>query len=389
MRLDPATHDLPCYTANEHQQQLPGGHLRTLTLVSLSGWPDIINRIGQSTAQKVWHALVALLSQNQQAGLKQDIFELGELWFESAQFDTREQAERVCSQCVAQHLLKELDNQLVHEAEIQISSAVVTEQPQEEQVIRAGAACALNELYPDSKEALLRVFANKNLLPYWQSIQLVQSEGIFGYEALIRGPKESQLHRADKLFGAAMAQGRQFDMEKLALMTHFSAHQQHCDCAPLDGHSNRLTVNLSPGLLFDAEVSDTLCCYPYAHLICIELTEHLPVEDWAPIKQKMTELRQLGYTFWLDDVGCGFFELALINAVKPDVAKLCITIISRLDYGAEIIEEIKQVVDTVHLYGGKVLAEGIETQQQLDIARDLGVDYAQGYFFDKPKEFGT
>ncbi|WP_230090670.1 EAL domain-containing protein [Pseudoalteromonas rubra] len=358
--------------------------MHTLTLVSLSGWSDIVERIGQSTAHKVWRALVTLLSQNVQSGLKQDIFELGELWFETDQFDSPAQAERALSQHVAQHLLNELDCQLVHEAELQVSSAQVIAQTSQEQTIRAGAACALNELYPDSKEDLLRVFANKNLLPYWQSIQQVQSSGIFGYEALIRGPKASPLHRADKLFGAAMAQGRQFDMEKLALTTHLATHQGQCE----QQSTVRLTVNLSPALLFDADVSGKLLDYPYAHLLCIELTEHLPVDDWAPIKAKMAELRQLGYTFWLDDVGCGFFELTLINAVKPDVVKLCITIISRLDYGAEIIDEIRQVVDTVHLYGGKVLAEGIETQQQLAIARELGVDYAQGFLFDKPREAG-
>ncbi|MCG7536610.1 EAL domain-containing protein [Pseudoalteromonas sp. OOF1S-7] len=359
--------------------------MRTLTLVSLSGWPGIIKRVGQPTAQKVWRALVALSSQNAQAGLRQDIFELGELWFDTEQFGSPAQAQRALSQNVAQHLLSELDCQLVLEAEIQVSSAPMTEQVSQEQSIRSDAACALNALYPDSKEELLRVFANKSLLPYWQSIQLVQSEGVFGYEALIRGPKASPLHRADKLFGAAMAQGRQFDMEKLALSTHLATHQHHCEH---HGSQQRLTVNLSPGLLFDVDVSDTLQHYPYAHLLCIELTEHLPVDNWAPVKAKMAELRQLGYTFWLDDVGCGFFELTVINTVKPDVVKLCITIISRLDYGAEIIDEIRQVVDTVHLYGGKVLAEGIETPQQLNIAKALGVDYAQGYLFDKPREAG-
>lgn len=102
----------------------------------------------------------------------------------------------------------------------------------------------------------------------------------------------------------------------------------------------------------------------------------------------MFEYRELGYQFWLDDVGCGFFELQLIDAVKPDVAKLCITIISRLSDNTEIIQEIKEVVDTVHTYGGKVLAEGIETAEQLEVARNIGIDFAQGYQFDKPRPFG-
>ncbi|MEF1228129.1 EAL domain-containing protein, partial [Vibrio fortis] len=104
-----------------------------------------------------------------------------------------------------------------------------------------------------------------------------------------------------------------------------------------------------------------------------------------PIKQRMAQLRKQGYQFWLDDVGCGFFDLALIDEVKPEVVKLCIKIISRLTFDPTLVDEIKAVVKAVHAYGGAVLAEGIEEQVQLDMAEQLNIDLAQGYLFDKPQ----
>lgn len=145
------------------------------------------------------------------------------------------------------------------------------------------------------------------------------------------------------------------------------------------------TVNLTPNLLLDETVFQILSRYPLAEKIKIELTEHLPIRDWQPIKQRMAQLRKRGYQFWLDDVGCGFFDLALIDEVKPEVVKLCIKIVSRLTFDSTLVDEIKTVVTAVHDYGGAVLAEGIEEPAQLDMAQQLNIDLAQGYLFDKPR----
>ena len=99
----------------------------------------------------------------------------------------------------------------------------------------------------------------------------------------------------------------------------------------------------------------------------------------------MAQLRKRGYQFWLDDVGCGFFDLALIDEVKPEVVKLCIKIVSRLTFDSTLVDEIKTVVTAVHDYGGAVLAEGIEEPAQLKMAQQLNIDLAQGYLFDKPR----
>jgi len=241
-----------------------------------------------------------------------------------------------------------------------------------------GAKVALDSTTTASDEIALRQLIEQGgLLSYFQSIQDIQNQGVAGYEALVRGPLNSQLHRADQLFGAADKYQLTHELEIASLSCHLST---------IAGSNNQafFTVNISPKMLFDNRVWQTLNEFSSPSRIKLELTEHLPVNDWQPVKEKMNQLRKLGYQIWLDDVGCGFFDLELIDTVQPEVVKLCIKIVSRLTVDSHLVKDIQSVIQAVHQYGGKVLAEGIEDQQQLDMAKQLGVDFAQGFLFDKP-----
>lgn len=222
------------------------------------------------------------------------------------------------------------------------------------------------------------ILSERSLSSYVQSIRDLKSQTTYGHEVLVRGPSDSLWHRPDQLFAAAQSQQLSRQLEIVILDVHLENIVAH---APIGCY----TVNLTPNLLLDETVFQILSHYPLAEKIKIELTEHLPIQDWQPIKQRMAQLRKRGYQFWLDDVGCGFFDLALIDEVKPEVVKLCIKIVSRLTFDSTLVDEIKTVVTAVHDYGGAVLAEGIEEPAQLDIAQQLNIDLAQGYLFDKPR----
>jgi len=241
-----------------------------------------------------------------------------------------------------------------------------------------GATVALDKTTIVSDEiALQQLIEQGGLLSYFQSIQDIQNQGVAGYEALVRGPLDTRLHRADQLFATADKYNLTHELEIASLSSHLNT------IAGINGQAF-FTVNISPKMLFDARVWQILNDFSSPSRIKLELTEHLPVDDWQPVKQKMNQLRTLGYQIWLDDVGCGFFDLELIDTVQPEVVKLCIKIVSRLTIDSHLVQDIKSVIQAVHQYGGKVLAEGIEEQQQLDMAKQLGVDYAQGFLFDKP-----
>ena len=226
--------------------------------------------------------------------------------------------------------------------------------------------------------SLSDILSERSLYSYVQSIRDLKRQTTYGHEVLVRGPLNSLWYRPDQLFIAAQSQQLSRQLEIVILEVHLENIAAHTA-------TGCYTVNLAPNLLLDKTVFQILNRYALAERIKIELTEHLPIQDWQPIKQRMTQLRKQGYQFWLDDVGCGFFDLALIDEVKPEVVKLCIKIISRLTFDPALVDEIKAVVKAVHAYGGAVLAEGIEEQVQLEMAEQLNIDLAQGYLFDKPQ----
>lgn len=226
--------------------------------------------------------------------------------------------------------------------------------------------------------SLSDILSERSLYSYVQSIRDIKRQTTYGHEVLVRGPSDSLWHRPDQLFIAAQSQQLSRQLEIVILEVHLENIAAHTSIG-------YYTVNLAPNLLLDKTVFQILNRYALAERIKIELTEHLPIRDWQPIKQRMAQLRKKGYQFWLDDVGCGFFDLALIDEVKPEVVKLCIKIISRLTFDPTLVDEIKAVVKAVHDYGGAVLAEGVEEHVQLDMAEQLSIDLAQGYLFDKPQ----
>ncbi|MCG9966057.1 EAL domain-containing protein [Shewanella cutis] len=222
-----------------------------------------------------------------------------------------------------------------------------------------------------------KILNNNHLFSYVQLIVDLKSCTNFGYEFLIRGPVNSRLHAADKLFYFAKELGLQRNLE----IASINLHLNNASNSSLNGC---FTINLTPTLLLDEEVQNILINYKFPHKIKIEFTEHLNIEDWKPINKHIEKLKCYGYDFWLDDVGCGYFDLSLVNEIKPDVVKLCIKIISKLNFDESLIKDISQLVENVHKYGGMVLAEGVENANQLTIIKNLNIDLAQGYFFGKP-----
>ncbi|EGA71562.1 diguanylate cyclase/phosphodiesterase domain 2 [Vibrio sinaloensis DSM 21326] len=237
--------------------------------------------------------------------------------------------------------------------------------------------CSQIKNVPSDLNQLRSVIDQRTTVTFAQPIIELTNLGSIGFEALARGPLDSPLHTADKLFGAANYHNCLADLEIACLCAHLENIQRYSD-------TTLFSVNLSPNMLFDPQIHQALSQFTTPHRIKLELTEHLPVEDWAPVKQQMDRYRQMGYQFWLDDVGCGFFDLQLVDTVRPEVVKLCITLMDRLESGEAFLTELRSVIAKVHSYGGEVLAEGIETEQQLTKVRAMGVDLAQGYYFAKP-----
>jgi EAL domain-containing protein (putative c-di-GMP-specific phosphodiesterase class I) len=119
--------------------------------------------------------------------------------------------------------------------------------------------------------------------------------------------------------------------------------------------------------------------------LVFEVTEGEHVADIEHLDDVFAYYRRNGSMVALDDLGAGYSSLNMLVRLQPDVVKLDKDIVQALP-GPLSKAVVAAVVNMTHSYGGRVVAECIETAEQADAARDLGVDLGQGWFFGRPEE---
>jgi EAL domain-containing protein (putative c-di-GMP-specific phosphodiesterase class I) len=133
------------------------------------------------------------------------------------------------------------------------------------------------------------------------------------------------------------------------------------------------------------DVKHVLDDYPkYANKIMIEITESIFIADYQRIISQMYGLRDLGLGFYLDDFGTGYSNILHViklplNVIKIDKSLVYESIHNPLNYNL-----INGLCEAFSESGMKVLAEGIETDEQYEAVRLMEIDYIQGYLFSRP-----
>jgi EAL domain-containing protein (putative c-di-GMP-specific phosphodiesterase class I) len=231
-----------------------------------------------------------------------------------------------------------------------------------------------------SEEFVRQLLNSEGLLSYFQPIVELQNGNTVGYEGLTRGPVDSAVHLADGLFGAARYH-RLTDALELACLRR-SIGWLHAIPEPL-----WVSVNLGPALLMSPEFGQFIRApeiEPFLPRVMFELTEHVPVASVAGLHDAVTALSPVALRLSLDDTGCGFFDLATVEIMRPAIVKLCITVISRIGRSPDVEREIRETVRAVAKFGALTLGEGVENAYQAEVLKRCGAAFAQGNYFGLP-----
>jgi diguanylate cyclase (GGDEF)-like protein len=225
-------------------------------------------------------------------------------------------------------------------------------------------------------EALERLVRGEGLEMAVQPIVSVPDGTVHAYEALARfrlGSSSNPLHW-------------------FALADEFAMRDQlelACLRAGLDLLAElpagaRLSVNLSGPLLLDPRTSDLLRRTPHLDRLILEVTENSLLEDTPGVVAEIERLIGEGLSFAVDDMGAGYSGLRQITAVRPDYIKLDRSLISGIDSDADRGALVSAMLGYVRQTGGHLIAEGVETEAELDTLRRLGVTLIQGYLLGRP-----
>jgi EAL domain-containing protein (putative c-di-GMP-specific phosphodiesterase class I) len=221
-----------------------------------------------------------------------------------------------------------------------------------------------------------RVIEGDGLTVALQPIVDLRSGRVQGVEALARfdpppdwGPRE--------WFEEADAIGLRVDLELAAL-------------ARCLGWLDRLpdywflSVNLSPDAITSEGVRRLLLREP-ADRIVVEVTEHARVADYAGLLEALQGFRSRGGTLAIDDAGAGFASLRHVVVMQPDVIKLDISLTQGIDRDRNRRALTSAMISFATDVGATIIAEGIETGDELDALRSLGVRYGQGFYLGRPR----
>ena len=213
----------------------------------------------------------------------------------------------------------------------------------------------------------------------WSALQPIvdlTSGRVLGFEALARfEPKPTQPPDAWIRDARAAALGDEMEVELFR-----RAWARRADLRP----GQYLAVNISPATITSTEFAEVLADADLSRLV-IELTEHDEVSDYSRLLQDIAGFRARGARMAIDDAGAGHSSLRHIVRLRPDFVKLDRSLVQHLDDDGAKRAIVRSMLYLTEELDAVLVAEGVETLEELAALRRIGVRAGQGYLFQRPQ----
>ncbi|WP_346897725.1 EAL domain-containing protein [uncultured Roseibium sp.] len=277
-----------------------------------------------------------------------------------------------------------------------ISAAIRAVQPLK---VVAAAACAGLALLlvaigvwiswrPESEanDEFIAAIRNGEFIPYYQPVMDIETGKLRGCEVLMRWRRPNGVIVSPGQFMAyAESTGHIFDMTRQIMMqTTEEVGELYSENPDL-----KLSINLFAGHFLDRQiVTDIQQIYEKSNIayqqIVVEVTERHPLDDMDRARKIIAELQALGVRVALDDVGTGHGGMAYLQKLGVDIIKIDKMFIDTIgldDNSTTIVDSMVELADNL---GMGIIAEGVETEEQIERLLELGVTAAQGYYYATP-----
>jgi diguanylate cyclase (GGDEF)-like protein len=233
------------------------------------------------------------------------------------------------------------------------------------------------------KDLLQEIILKDGLTPVYQPIVHLESGDIFGYEALTRGPRQSPLEAPLALFSVAEDVDLLFELDRACFR---NGMRGAVGLEPI----HRLFVNLLPLSFYDASFieSEVTTLLEAADLtpanVVFEITERLAIENFSAFRRALAVYTDMGFGVAIDDVGTKHSNLEAVMALRPHFVKLSDVLTrgaAKSTVKREMLRSLGRISEAIDAV---MVAEGIETPEDLLVLKDLGIKYGQGYLLARP-----
>jgi EAL domain-containing protein (putative c-di-GMP-specific phosphodiesterase class I) len=239
----------------------------------------------------------------------------------------------------------------------------------------------------DGKPAWADILIDETLEVHFQPIISLKKKAIIGVEALAR-PTEGGSGRPVtplELFAWAHRNGRTVDLDRLCRRKALNAFSPMAESP----QSPLLFLNFESSVLDEGVLGSGVLAKAVRDAglsptdVVIEINES-KVLDMVALQTFVETHRKQGFLFALDDLGAGFSNLARIGPLKPEILKLDRSLVVGIENDFHKQEVFKSLVGLGRRVGSLILAEGVETEEEVSTCVDLGADLVQGYYFGRP-----
>jgi EAL domain-containing protein (putative c-di-GMP-specific phosphodiesterase class I) len=230
--------------------------------------------------------------------------------------------------------------------------------------------------------ALLQLILREELGVLFEPIVSLRGSEVIGYEALARGRVDSELRSPGQLFQQAKESGLTYELDCLCRRAALERVQTLPPGKTL--FLNCLPTSIGDPNLRGEGLVKTLENYQLRpDDVVIEISEQESIENFAIFREMRDSWRELGIRIAVDDAGAGYASLEAIMEITPDFLKADMRLVRGIDADPPRQEVLRALNAVARRIGAEVIAEGVETEDELRVLRQLGIPYGQGYHFGR------
>ena len=234
------------------------------------------------------------------------------------------------------------------------------------------------------ERSIVESLEKSSVVPFYQEIIDLKDMSLFSFEVLMRIKFNGRFLSAEEFVNVAERIGAMQKLDLLLIERVFENYKLFENKFPLFIFINMVPDNLTEDFAEKVRALADKYSVPTNNVV-FEITERKAIEDIIQVVSFVRELKDEGFRFAIDDFGSGYSSFYYLKYLPVDFLKIEGEFIKSLPDSPTDRVFIEGIVSVAKKMGIKTIAEYVENEKVLEVVKDLGIDYAQGYYLGKPE----